>query len=327
MALHHEAVQLALDIVIIVVMGNWGDFGGVRVVQQGRRVHLYGGASHGGGSFLATACGHTGRDLSHRGEPLVPSLGGQWRMTLRLRYLLVVVSVFTLASQGLAQGCAEWNTQEFFESATPYEVRACLEAWSRVNARTLNDTLPLHFAAWYTPNPAVIAVLLEVGAEVNARNEFGNTPLHIAAWTGGDINNIRVIHEAGARGSFAVISALRVLLLLEAGAEVNALNKDGDTPLHTAAGDNNNPAVITALVVAGAEVNALNKDGRTPLHYAALHSIWPYVIEALLNAGAAASARDHEGKTPWDYAQDNEGLSCCHRGTDAWWRLREGSLE
>ena len=68
-------------------------------------------------------------------------------MTLKLKYLLVAVSVFTLASQGLAQGCAEWNTQEFFESATLSEVRACLEAKSRVSARTPNDTLPLHFAA------------------------------------------------------------------------------------------------------------------------------------------------------------------------------------
>ena len=100
---------------------------------------------------------------------------------MRLRYLLVAVSVFTLASQGLAQGCAEWNTQEFFESGTPYEVRACLEAWSRVNARTLNDTLPLHFAASYTPTPAVIAVLLRAGAEVNARNMLDITPLHYAA--------------------------------------------------------------------------------------------------------------------------------------------------
>ena len=45
--------------------------------------------------------------------------------------------------------------------------------------------------------------------------------------------------------------------------------------------------------------------------------------KALLAAGADASARDGEGKAPWDYAQENEAL----RGTDALWRLREGSLE
>ena len=61
----------------------------------------------------------------------------------------------------------------------------------------------------------------------------------------------------------------------------------------------------------------------TPLHYAARFSRNPAVIETLLEAGADASARDNEGKIPWDYAQENEAL----RGTDAWWRLREGGLE
>lgn len=203
-------------------------------------MHLYGGASHGGGLFfLATACGHTGRDLSHRGEPLVPSGAVE-----KLRYLLVAVSVFTLASQGLAQGCAEWNTQEFFESATPYEVRAYLEAWSRVNARNPGDTTPLHFAASYNPDPAVIAVLLRAGADLNAREWLGRTPLHEAAW----LND-----------NPAVITAL-----VAVGANVNTRDDSGMTPLHTATQENFLSTFIEALLNAGADPSARGSEGRTP---------------------------------------------------------------
>ena len=57
--------------------------------------------------------------------------------------------------------------------------------------------------------------------------------------------------------------------MVEAGAEVNARNKDGWTPLHRAA-RGAGPEMLTALLEAGAKVNVRAKDGDAPLHHAAL---------------------------------------------------------
>ncbi len=62
------------------------------------------------------------------------------------------------------------------------------------------------------------------------------------------------------------------------------------------------PAIIKALLAAGAEVEARDEGGDTPLPYAALLSDGPAVITTLLDAGADAAAEDAEGLTPWDYA-------------------------
>jgi uncharacterized protein len=52
-------------------------------------------------------------------------------------------------------------------------------------------------------------------------------------------------------------------MLIDAGADVNATQRHGWTPLHTAAlhGD---AALVTALIAAGASTTASNDDGRTP---------------------------------------------------------------
>ncbi|MDE0527734.1 MAG: ankyrin repeat domain-containing protein [Truepera sp.] len=227
---------------------------------------------------------------------------------MKPRYLLLVISVLTLVGQGLAQGCQGWNTSEFFESATLAEVRGCLAAGVDVNAQSVTGTTPLHYAAFYTDDPAILRVLLDAGADVNPQGNAG-TPLHAA-----------VAYNT----NLAIVPAI-TRVLLDAGADVNAQDLLGFTPLHLATFRTRpDPTVVEALLDAGADVNA-QEDlySWTPLHYAARFSRNPAVLEALLEAGADASARDSEGKTPWDYAQENEAL----RGTDAWWRLREGGLE
>ena len=73
------------------------------------------------------------------------------------------------------------------------------------------------------------------------------------------------------------------------------------------------------LLDAGADIEARDRWGRTPLHWAALFSKNPAVITALLDAGADPKARNATGKTPWDHAKDNEAL----KGSDAYWRLND----
>ena len=48
----------------------------------------------------------------------------------------------------------------------------------------------------------------------------------------------------------------RIHEFLNLGVDVNPMGKDGDMPLHAAAGENENPEVLTLLITAGADVNA-----------------------------------------------------------------------
>ena len=61
---------------------------------------------------------------------------------------------------------------------------------------------------------------------------------------------------------------LTVAFLIPAGAEVQAKKKDGETPLHVAAGEGD-AAKVKVLLEAGAAVEVKEKDGWTPRRYAA----------------------------------------------------------
>ncbi len=81
---------------------------------------------------------------------------------------------------------------------------------------------------------------------------------------------------------------------------VNARDVNGDTVLFRAARDIYADKV-DELIAAGAEVNATNNQGRTPLDAAVEEiSIWPGPLLELLKAGANVNAQDNEGMTPLD---------------------------
>jgi len=110
-----------------------------------------------------------------------------------------------------------------------------------------------------------------------------------------------------------------VATLLEAGANLNARNKYGWVSLMYGAASNRNPEVVEALLKAGAQVNVRDRYGLTPLMSAACLNQNPDVITILLKAGANGKAKSNEGKTAFDYAQDNEKL----KDTDTYWKLNE----
>jgi len=84
--------------------------------------------------------------------------------------------------------------------------------------------------------------------------------------------------------------------LIKAGANVNAGDVEGETPLHLAAFDGNVEA-IQALIKAGANVDAGDVEGETPLHLAARYGDVE-AIQALIDCGADVNTLNNRGETP-----------------------------
>lgn len=94
-------------------------------------------------------------------------------------------------------------------------------------------------------------------------------------------------------------------LVLRHGLDINSLSADqGRTLLHGSA-NRGSIRAVTWLLENGADSNALDERGRTPLHVCAERNTSASVASLLIGAGSDAKARDAEGKTPIDYALAN----------------------
>lgn len=100
------------------------------------------------------------------------------------------------------------------------------------------------------------------------------------------------------QGDGAYDSAAWVAACLEAGADPNARDTDGNTPLHRLTGGSGSDEgrSVSLLLAAGANPNARNILGKTPLHKVLEHrddSDFEVVV-VLLEAGADPNARDQD---------------------------------
>jgi ankyrin repeat protein len=86
--------------------------------------------------------------------------------------------------------------------------------------------------------------------------------------------------------------------LMTAGADLNAVSRNAlrNTPLHAAVAGGH-VEVSLLLIDSGADVNAVDAGGHTPLHIAAEAGYAP-VAKALLARGASAHVVDSEDRTP-----------------------------
>jgi ankyrin repeat protein len=96
------------------------------------------------------------------------------------------------------------------------------------------------------------------------------------------------LHDAADKGNREMIE-----LLIENGADVNAANEVGMTPLHFA----RNREIAALLLDAHADPNARNKDGNTPLHWEACGGDLD-VVELLVGSGADVHEKNSYRNTP-----------------------------
>lgn len=94
--------------------------------------------------------------------------------------------------------------------------------------------------------------------------------------------------------------------LLRAGADVDAPNRSGGTPLMTAIAFNHEDTIIVKrMLEAGADVNAQDKRGMTALMVAARYSR-KEAVALLLAHGADPSIRDNEGRNAASMTRDSD---------------------
>ena len=149
---------------------------------------------------------------------------------------------------------------------------------------------PLHFAA-LGGHLELVRRLVERGADVHARTHMLQTPLHFAAGRNVDV----------------------MRLLLDAGADPNAIDRQGVTALHPSVreGDAN---CVRLLLERGCDPNIASELGSTPLMVAAMRQL-PDVVTLLLGSGASPEPVDHIGHdaAAWAEYKDDDELAALIR--------------
>jgi len=150
----------------------------------------------------------------------------------------------------------------------------------------------------------IAKLLLEAGADPNAaENHRRSRPLHYAA-DGYVISKLWIEKN----------QVTMIKILLKAGAEINAQDKNGATPLHRAV-RTRCAAAVKCLLDAGADTMIKNKPGSTAFHLAVQNTgrggsgaeiaraAQQEIIQLFLARGLSPKVKDEKGKSVLDWAK------------------------
>ena len=176
-------------------------------------------------------------------------------------------------------------------------VVAPLLPFGLVNARSRRGSTAL-MAAAAAGNPDVVQTLLHAGARVNDRDAMGVTAL--LAGSTGDLDSIwdgELVGRPHPEVPEEVVHRDAVVrLLLEAGADPSAHNKDGETALFSLEDD-----AVQELIAHKIDLNVRNNGGETAL----IETVSEDIAKLLVAAGADVNAQDSRGRTALMEAANN----------------------
>lgn len=122
----------------------------------------------------------------------------------------------------------------------------------------------------------ILTLLIKAGADVNRQMEDGTTALHSAVKVSYYLSRLLMEHGVSAQGvdsqgrtplHYSQVPAC-IPLLVEEGADVNARDVHGDTPLLAALGEYGNEYKVLLILECGADARVLNSAGESTLHVA-----------------------------------------------------------
>jgi len=188
-----------------------------------------------------------------------------------------------------------------------------IQSGAEIDHKADTGQTPLMEAAFGSGATQTLALLVDAGADVNATSESGDTALTIAVR-----NNVRP-------------ADLRILI--DAGADLEFIAESSSVqgpPLFTSV-LHGRPNITKLLIDAGAELDARDDQGQTPLHWAlSLHN--PQQALVLLRAGAdpnqaASSFQSIAGSVTQSYINKKLPLSVVKAAVDAGMRFDQPKNE
>lgn len=186
-------------------------------------------------------------------------------------YEAVIDGEFSLAEEALKKG-ADPN----------------IYAGLTINGQTI--MMPLFFVAVKQYDPNLVVLLHEHGADIWEMDEHGMSALHHAIGSHeNDVGNVRLLASLGID-----VNVSLPLPEIYADKNKNMMGRAGTKPLHIASQvceEGDSTEVIETLLGLGADVNAVNCRGLTPLHVASCLD----VAKVLIEAGANLHAKDVRG--------------------------------
>ncbi|KAF1316116.1 Monoterpene epsilon-lactone hydrolase, partial [Globisporangium splendens] len=185
-----------------------------------------------------------------------------------------------------AQGDTAAHVAAFHGSANA--VKALIQVGADVNLRNHVLESPLHIALGAGSKELIDTLVLSGHADVNARGDVGNTLLVIG---------VKNFEREDSRDRVCALE-----LLLQHGADVNALNERSSTALasaifHMDGGDDSIPSLLLRY---GANTNEELRNGDTPLHVAARRAVSFEMWKNFRKHGADPFTQNDDGKTPLD---------------------------
>ncbi len=239
------------------------------------------------------------------------------------------MSVYDASGVPLVTLCILAITEYVQMHSTTAHLKALIEAGADVDARAKDDKgqTALMAAVTFTLQPEVIEILAGSTKDINMKSFDGLSAYSLAlgidnpasaALTNKNVrlnleNNkaaLSILEAHGAKISFPELcscaSAERVKKAIDSGADINAKNSEGITPLIASIKDNPDKGVASALLKVGVNVNVADNENVTALMAAIACNLDTSLIIEILAAVDNLNAQDIRGYTAFDVAIELE---------------------